>query len=119
MKLSDLVPPSDLLEKIEGLEAGLRQRRKLSRFGLLGGVLAALLSFVEILPQLAGWLPFGQLEPGWWMLVPAAGGLLFFLYFWSRYWLKEASHPIRYSCSLGSSPVIWCPWMSNRKSQPR
>lgn len=80
LKLASLIPPSDLLAKFAGLEAGLRRQRTLNRYGWIGGVFAAVSPMVEIARQIAsapGWAAgLAEVGPWWWALAALAFVLL-------------------------------------------
>ena len=106
MKLANLIPASNLLEQIEGVEAGLRKIQKIGRVGQYG-FLFTLISQVV----------FGLFESGA-LAKPAPGSaaaraitaisigslvvLPFFLllYAWSKFWLRQTREPFRYTCSI-------------------
>lgn len=111
MKLSELVPSADLLEKLEGLEHGLQRRRRLGRLGKLGTVFAVLTWLSSVLPQLPSslkdWL--SRLPAPWGAIVTAGlvlALLLAFIAILFSFWLKESRRPIRYTCSLGHFSVV-------------
>ena len=65
-KFLSYIPSSDLLNQLLNIEPGLRQRRRLGRFGLYGGLALWLLQLVAEGPS---FLPIGPEEEG----VSAAG----------------------------------------------
>lgn len=91
-----LLPPADLLERIAGVEEGLRGNKKLGRAGTIGVVVSV---SQLVLDQ---WLHITDTSAGrWWQTVAVA--LLvasFALFVRSRVWLRESSRPFRYTCSL-------------------
>lgn len=111
MKLSDLFPAADLLEKLEGLEDGLKRRRRLGRLGKFGAVFAVLTWLSNVSPQLPNWLQdwLSSRTSPWKEFVTVGlvlALLLTFLAILYSLWLKESRRPIRYTCSLGHfSPV--------------
>ncbi len=111
MKLSDFIPSADLLEKLEGLEDGLKRRRRLGRLGKFGAVFAFLTWLSNVAPLLPNWLQnwLSSLPGAWKGLViiglVATLGLVFLAVLYSL-WLRESRRPIRYTCSIGHfSPV--------------
>ncbi len=93
-----LLPPSDLLQRLEGIEAGLRKNKKVGLAGWLGlvpsatGLAAALLEGDQALD--------GAAHP---LLVGALGILtatFLFLVGRSRLWRAESRQPFRYTCAV-------------------
>ena len=99
-KLLSYIPSSDLLNQLLSIEPGLRQRRRLGRFGLYGGLAFWLLQLAAVGPSL---FPSEVQEGG----IPGAGMLwipataLIGIYVWSTYWLKVSRQAFRYTCSVG------------------
>jgi tetratricopeptide (TPR) repeat protein len=119
MALKDLVPPSDLLSRTEGVEAGLRQIRRLGRTGQLVFLLAGALGIVVESGVI------GDPAPGSWLAAALRVGprvllpLALLLLASSRFWIRHSRHPFRYTCAVSAigavqnSPV--CPeltWLS-------
>jgi hypothetical protein len=118
MKLPEIFPPADLLERVEGVKRGLRQRRRLGRLGWGGLLLAstiqivvvvvsspfgkALQDFAKAVHEL-GWLTLAKFAGDWWpYLLPAFAIVLFLVIAnWARFWLRESKAPFRYTCSVG------------------
>jgi hypothetical protein len=106
MKLSNLIPSSNLLEQIEGVEAGLRKIQKIGRVGQYGFLFTIILQIV-----------FGLLESGV-LTTPTPGSaaahaltvirigsllvlpLFLLLFTWSKFWLRQSREPFRYTCSI-------------------
>ncbi len=113
MRLGGVVPPADLLSQIEGIEAGLRQIRRLGRLGSGGSALAGLYT-------VAGWIAAqsGLLDELEEIAVvgPALSALLavsvwvlpifVLLFAWSRVWLKQSRAPFRYTCFIGPFTAV-------------
>src|SRR5262245_44782761 len=109
MRVSSLLPPADLLDKVQGIEAGLRQRRRLGRLGW-GGLMLA--STAELLVELkaSGIGSFVQelsktglaTLPHYWPYLLPMAFVVFFLLLgcWSTFWLAESRRPFRYTCSI-------------------
>ncbi len=122
MNLSSLFPPSDLLEKVRGVEAGLRQKKKLSQTGATLSVLfSALYLFAAVEQNVVPWkelLDRTLQKPTMWLL--AAAILVSLLVMMSRYWLRTSRQPFRYTCSIGTFDLIGAdmarkdvhPWMT-------
>ena len=105
MKLPEIIPPADLLERVEGIKRGLRQRRRLGRLGWGGFLLASTLQIVVVAVN----SPFGEalrtfewsalltFAREWWpYLLPALALVLFLVVAsWARFWLEESKAPFR------------------------
>jgi hypothetical protein len=96
MKLPDLLPPPDLLQRIDGVEDGLRKRRRLGLAGVLGVLLSALAWFTNL--RNAKQIDLSNLASDWPLLL----GLVVFvasllLAAWARFWLQESRRPFSYS----------------------
>jgi tetratricopeptide (TPR) repeat protein len=126
MTLSSILPPSDLLDKVRGVEAGLRQRKRLSGasafFSLLTSAVYLAVALEKDLDSFEKILTKTFTEPG--LLLPAVVFIFSSLVLtWSRFWLREARQPFRYTCSIGTfepittgAPSIvatWMTWMSH------
>jgi hypothetical protein len=105
MKLPDLIPPPDLLQRIDGVEDGLRKRRRLGLAGVLGVLLSGLQLVVVVgnsawfanLRKL-GQVDLGDLASDWlvWLgLVVFVASLL--LATWAKFWLHESRRPFSYT----------------------
>ena len=115
MDLSKIFPPSDLLDRVRGVEAGLRQRRRIGGVAWFGVLLT---STIEILLELKAKGVFTALGkvfesirtngigsaaillssqfPGWPYVIPFFLVIFFLLLAtWSRFWLKASRHPFR------------------------
>lgn len=100
--LLQLIPPSDLLSQIGGIEQGLRRGKRLRVAGLLLAASQAVILVAnnEWLKALVG-LDWSQVADQLWLLAP-----LFFLFValfltgWARVWLKESRAPFRYTFSV-------------------
>ncbi len=102
MKLPQILPPSNLLEQVEGVEQGLRRGRSLRALGVL---LAAVQ--VTVLVLNSSWLAallsadWGEVADRWLLLVPVFLLVLSILMVnWTRFWLKESQEPFRYTYSI-------------------
>jgi tetratricopeptide (TPR) repeat protein len=109
MPLADWLPPSDLLEKVRGIEDGLRQTRRVGRIGWIGLITA---SAVDIALELRDFgiikiLLSGNLDKllNWKVGLLAVAVFSLLLTGWSRFWLKESKRPFRYVCSIGA--FVW------------
>jgi hypothetical protein len=112
MKLASLIPDANLLEQIEGVEAGLRKIHKIGRVGQYGFLFTAVLQIV-----------FGAFESGV-LPAPAPGStaaraitviriaslvvlpLFLLLFTWSKFWLRQSREPFRYTCSIESITAL-------------
>lgn len=110
MKLPDLLPPNDLLKKVEGVESGLHQRQRL---GAVGVVMAVLQIVVLIVNN--EWFE-GLTTTNWMQLIKQRWGLLLVLIgvvasivlaTWSKFWIEESQAPFRYTYSIADfKPVV-------------
>jgi hypothetical protein len=96
MKLPDLFPPPDLLQRIDGVEDGLRKRRRLGLAGVLGVLVSALTWFTNL--RNVKQVDLSNLAGDWPLLL----GLIVFvtsvlLATWARFWLQESRRPFSYS----------------------
>jgi hypothetical protein len=99
-KLPDILPPSDLLKQVDGIEAGLRKGK---RIGGIGWVVIGALQFtvfvlnsqwLTALRDLRFDLVLQQLP----VLLPTFTlGFVWLLYTWNAFWLKESEAPFRYT----------------------
>src|SRR5437868_6295055 len=120
MKLPRIIPPSDLLTQIEGIESGLRQRQRLGTVGWISSILFSALQ-IGVLIANSEWLEalanaqWSQLVRLWPLYVP-----LFFLtlsvllFLTTRYWLQESQASFRYTYSIADFiPVAKSPVENN------
>jgi tetratricopeptide (TPR) repeat protein len=96
MKLPDLFPPPDLLQRIDGVEDGLRKRRRLGVAGVLGVLVSALTWLTNL--RNAKQVDLSNLASDWPLLL----GVVVFvtsvlLAIWARFWLQESRRPFLYS----------------------
>lgn len=127
MKLPEIFPPADLLERVEGVKRGLRQRRRLGRLGWAGFLLASTIQIVMVAANSPfakavyefEWPTLLKFVGVWWpYLLPAFAIVLFLVVAnWARFWLKESKAPFRYTCSVadfkeveGAGPVVGTNW---------
>ena len=114
-ELPTIFPPADLLEQVEGVERGLRQRRRLGALGVAGVLLSTLQLLVLLLSndwlwKLIGfnWEPVGR----HWLELTLAFSLIgsVLLVLWTRFWLKESRTPFRYTYWIDDfAPVATTP----------
>jgi len=110
MKLSDLLPPGDLLKKVEGIESGLQQRYRLGIIGLI----TALIQLVFLIAnnewvQTSLTRSYTPMFKHRWPLLLILTGAVFSLLIagWARFWLEESQSPFRYTYSIADfKPVI-------------
>ena len=103
MKLPQLFPPPDLLDKIDGVEEGLRKRRRLGVLGFIGA-LASLTQVLYNSEWLHGLVNFRwrAVLHDWPMLLAVLGFALGILLFtWAKFWLRESRRPFRYTYYVG------------------
>lgn len=110
MKLPEIFPPADLLEQVEGVKRGLRQRRRLGRLGWAGMLLASTIQIIVVAANSPfakavyefEWPTLLKFVGVWWpYLIPAFGIALFLVVAnWARFWLRESRAPFRYTCSV-------------------
>ncbi len=106
MKLSEILPPSDLLRNIEGVEGGLRQRRRIGTLGWIGFLAASSIQVVTMIIDSDVWkalisFDFTVLTANWQYLLPLCIAVpLLLVAGWSRFWLQESEAPFRYTCSI-------------------
>jgi hypothetical protein len=96
MKLPDLLPPPDLLQRIDGVEDGLRKRRRLGLAGVVGVLVSGLTWFTNL--RNVKQVDVSNLASDWPLLL----GLIVFvtsvlLAIWARFWLQETRRPFSYS----------------------
>ncbi|HKQ79951.1 MAG TPA: FHIPEP family type III secretion protein [Blastocatellia bacterium] len=110
MRISELLPPGDLLKQVEGVESGLEQRY---RIGVIG-VIATLVQLVFLVANNewfqmlrdGAWAPL--VKQHWLSLLLLAGAMFSLLFAgWARFWLEESRAPFRYTYSIADfKPVI-------------
>ena len=103
MEWSGFLPPSNLLEKTEGIERGLRQYQRLGRFGWLLGAGAVVLQLTLVVipilrPQLKDIIP--SLSPIVLACVVFAITAAVVTLVFIRLRLQDAQQPFRYTCSV-------------------
>lgn len=111
MKIPNLLPPSDLLEQVEGIEEGLRHGKRLGRLGQIGLILSALQAvvvvsnseYLEALLQF-DWRTLGRQWPLLLGLSVFLGSL--FLLGWRRFWLHQSKQPFRYTFSISPFQAV-------------
>lgn len=98
-----LLPPTDLLDRISGVEEGLKNNLRIKRLGNFGLVTASLQLVlgaasdleIELFGSRVTWSPKLLVALGAFMLV-----LSLLLVARSRLWRRESTTPFRYTCSL-------------------
>jgi hypothetical protein len=121
MNFPSILPPSDLLRQVEGIERGLQQQRRIGTLGWLG-VVVALAQAMALVLQSDYWttltsvnwheLLFGVDGKGGlvdqWQFLLALGVLVIsvLLVSWKRFWLKESREPFRYTFAVADFPAI-------------
>jgi hypothetical protein len=102
MKWPDILPPTDLLERVEGIEEGLRQGKRLGIIGWVG-VLASVLQVTVQLQNSDWWaalsdFDWNQLALQWPLFVSLFILVIsLILVSWNRFLLKESREPFRYT----------------------
>ncbi len=100
-KLFSLIPPSDLLRRVEGVENGLRRGKRAQDLGV-AGLLVALVQVVAVLVSSKWW--GGLSDSGWagWVLAVAVLVIVVsvVLLNWTRLWVRESRQPFRYTYSI-------------------
>lgn len=112
MKLPNIIPSSDLLSQLKGVESGLLQRKRLSTVGLIVGTLQA--SFLLInsdwfksLTSIPTNSILSKIPTFVFPIVIVFAIFSFFIMVWSRFWLKESQAPFRYTCSIADfNPIL-------------
>jgi hypothetical protein len=101
--MPSVIPAPNLLEQIEGVEAGLRKVYTIGRVGQYGFLVVAA---AQIISQ-SGLLPQPPAGSAWARIMPAVrvasliGLPLFLLLFtWSKFWLRQSREPFRYTCTI-------------------
>lgn len=117
MKLPDLLPPRDLLARLDGVTEGLRAHGRLGRMPLALGVAAAVVQVVALLDDaglIAKWRAAATAVAAWlrgeaavppldWAMVAfvvLVAAAVVLRRAW-RGWLLEAETPLRYTFSIG------------------
>lgn len=123
MDLSALFPPSDLLEKVRGVESGLRQRKKIAGAGAVTSIVSITVSAFYLLAIAEEQIKNARelLEKTLNDPVLLLLALVFFLSLavtWSRYWLRESRQPFRYTCSIGSFDAVEAGTETTKKLEP-
>lgn len=98
MALTDLIPSSDLLKQVEGVEDGLSQVKKLGNIGWIGVATSLITVFVTLLSLGLTYRNFVSQDWPYFLLVIIPASFLF-LVIWSRFYLKESQQPFRYTFS--------------------
>lgn len=101
-KLPSLLPDAGLLREVQGIEQGLRKRRRIGALGWAGLILASAAQLtVVVANNLLLDRDFGALAREWPLLVPLfILALSFVLVVWTRFWLQESKEPFRYTFSI-------------------
>jgi hypothetical protein len=108
MKLPDLFPPADLLDRIDGVEEGLQKRKRLGLLGLVGAV-ASVTQILYNSTWLEGLfhLDWRPVLHDWPALVAALAFALFVVLFaWSKFWLRESRQPFNYTYFIGEFKAV-------------
>ncbi|MET0938588.1 MAG: FHIPEP family type III secretion protein [Gaiellaceae bacterium] len=100
-----LIPPSDLLARVEGVESTLRVGKRLGTFGWIAFIASVL--EVSVLVYASGWwqgindLEWSGLDENW-PIVLSTFLLIFsvLLINWTRFWVRESRAPFRYTYSI-------------------
>ena len=108
-----LLPDAELLKQWQGVEEGLRQRRRLSGIGLAGAMLGAVVQVLALLEDqktrdfLRNLMSFDfsaafhSPPQNWYIALPLVVAVLSFIFYgWSRFWLNESEQAFRYTCSI-------------------
>ncbi|MDX1686460.1 MAG: FHIPEP family type III secretion protein [Candidatus Promineifilaceae bacterium] len=104
-------PPADLLEQVEGVQQGLRRRRRLGMAGWIG-LLLSTAQILIIIVSSEWWQGVRsiQWEALWtqWPFLAGAGLFILSLLLisWSRFWLQESRQPFRYTLSVDGFPAV-------------
>ena len=100
MEWPGFIPPTDLLEKAQGVERGLRQYQRLGRFGwLLGASGVALQATLILVPKLGEFVPSLSRAVLAFFVFASIGAFITFVFIRLR--LQDARRPFRYTCSVG------------------
>jgi hypothetical protein len=102
MSVPQLLPPSDLLEQVQGIEQGLLRRRRAQWLGLLLAAVQAAILVVN-----SKWLHevrsanWNAVAEQWWLIVVLCVFVLsVFFVSWTRFWLKESKEPFHYTFAI-------------------
>ncbi len=107
------MPPSDILEKVENVEKGLQQRKRIGSLGFYVGLVVSAIQVVVYTLDSDWWcaiksFDFKTLTPELWISISLllVTVLSFLSWGWFKFWIKESKKPFRYTCSIGEfSPV--------------
>jgi hypothetical protein len=107
VEIPQILPSSDLLQQIRGIEQGLQQRRRLGTLGWIGALVTAAAQ-ATVLVNNSGWLKalrtanWKAILKDWpFLLLLLAPILLTLVFLWTKFWLKESKAPFRYTYSVG------------------
>ena len=110
MKYSSFFPPSDILDKVQDVESGLRQRKRIGKYSFFAGLLAAAFQIAIAIIDSDWWNNIKSLDLDsipWQQFIPLVLGVILFLFTgWYKYWIKESKKPFRYTCSIGDFTFI-------------
>jgi hypothetical protein len=98
MQLLSLIPSPDLLEKIEGVEAGLRRLSRMSRTGQL---ILLLTVVVEAAALAKGGMPAEAHVAIAAIAIVALAMAVFF-----SWWIEESRNPFRYTCTVTAFTAV-------------
>jgi hypothetical protein len=98
MQIPSLIPSQDLLEKIEGVEAGLRRLSRMSRTGQL---ILLLTVFVEVAALAKGGMPAEAHVVIVGIAIVALAMAVFF-----SWWIDESRNPFRYTCTVTAFTAV-------------
>jgi tetratricopeptide (TPR) repeat protein len=94
-KIADLLPTSDILDQVGGVEERLARGRRLGAFGWLGVFLSLLGVGLQIAPVVDN---IGVLWDQWeFLLSIGVLALSVSIVLWHRFWVKESKRPFRYT----------------------
>jgi tetratricopeptide (TPR) repeat protein len=106
--LPAIIPSADLLQGIQGVERGLRQRRRLGTLGWAGALFTAALQVGVLVNNSEWWAALRDFDwqtigQDWPLLVTLFVPILLILLFvWTKFWLRESREPFRYTYSVAS-----------------
>jgi tetratricopeptide (TPR) repeat protein len=121
VNLPSILPPSDLLRQVEGIESGLKKQRRLGALGWLGAA-AAVVQAMAVVLHSDYW--DNLVSFNWSDLLYGAGGTTGLLHqwpfllalavllasvlliAWRRFWLKESQEPFRYTFAVDDFAAI-------------
>ena len=98
MQIPSLIPSPDLLEKIEGVEAGLRRLSRMSRTGQL---ILLLTVIVEVAALAKGGMPAEAHVVIVGIAIVALAMAVFF-----SWWIDESRNPFRYTCTVTAFTAV-------------